>query len=55
MTKRAKHAENSYLVIYKMLYDAPDVVPSLKAFVEMVDRISAAEQEARRCRQELEV
>lgn len=55
LTKRAKHAEGSYLGIYQLLYDAPDVVPSLRAFVAMAERVTATEQEARRYRQELEI
>eukprot|EP00850_Spirogloea_muscicola_P007096 SM000035S13076 [mRNA] locus=s35:366854:370553:+ [translate_table: standard] len=55
LTKRAKHAETAYLGVYQLLYDAPDAVPILRSFVDATGRVAVAEQEARRCRQELEV
>eukprot|EP00897_Mesotaenium_endlicherianum_P001076 jgi/Mesen1/1096/ME000123S00274 len=55
LTKRAKFAETAYLNVYQMLYDAPDVVPMLKSFADVIARAAAAEQETRRYKQELEV
>eukprot|EP00741_Cyanophora_paradoxa_P009913 tig00000157_g9603.t1 len=54
LTVRAKSSENAFLSLYKLLYEAPDPVPTLAAALEDSSKTAELEAQNRRMRQELD-
>eukprot|EP00898_Chlorokybus_atmophyticus_P007204 jgi/Chlat1/7485/Chrsp60S07002 len=54
LTKRSKFAENAFLSVYQLLYEAPDPAPALATASEECARTGELERENHRMRMELE-